>query len=57
VLSEFASTLDAVGNPTEIDRTGAITSTTTYGYDDNDLWGALTRFDAFEGRRVVRPSR
>ena len=36
VLSAFAATLDGVGNPTRIDRTGATTSTQTYGYDASD---------------------
>lgn len=35
-LSEFASTLDPVGNPTQIVQTGASPSTQTYGYDLND---------------------
>ena len=35
-LSDFVSTLDPVGNPTQIDRTGTVTSTTTYGYDAAD---------------------
>ncbi|HYZ77321.1 MAG TPA: NlpC/P60 family protein [Gaiellaceae bacterium] len=35
-LSEFAVTMDAVGNPTTIVRSGAVASTTTYGYDAND---------------------
>jgi RHS repeat-associated protein len=35
-LSEFAVTTDAVGNPTTVVRSGAVTSTTTYGYDAND---------------------
>lgn len=33
VLSAFSNTLDPVGNPTEVDQSGATTSTTTYGYD------------------------
>jgi YD repeat-containing protein len=36
VLSEFAVTRDAVGNPIEVNRTGATTSTATYTYDAND---------------------
>jgi RHS repeat-associated protein len=36
VRSEFATTLDAVGNPLQIVRTGDINSTTTYTYDAND---------------------
>ncbi len=36
VLTDFAATLDPVGNPTEIDRSGAVSSTTTYDYDAND---------------------
>jgi RHS repeat-associated protein len=35
-LSEFAVTMDAAGNPTTIVRSGAVSSTTTYGYDVND---------------------
>src|SRR5207248_2242207 len=35
-LSEFAVTMDAVGNPTTVVRSGAVASTTTYGYDAND---------------------
>jgi RHS repeat-associated protein len=35
-LSEFAVTLDPVGNPTEVTRTGTIPSTTTYAYDASD---------------------
>ena len=35
-LSEFAVTLDPVGNPTTVVRSGAVSSTTTYGYDAND---------------------
>jgi RHS repeat-associated protein len=36
VLSEFATTLDAVGNPNRIDRSGETSSTTTYTYDASD---------------------
>jgi RHS repeat-associated protein len=36
ILSEFASTLDPAGNPIEIVRSGATSSTSTYGYDVND---------------------
>jgi RHS repeat-associated protein len=36
VLSEFSATLDHVGNPIEIDRTGTVTETSTYTYDAND---------------------
>lgn len=36
VLSDFTSTLDAVGNPTTIVRSGATSETATYGYDAND---------------------
>lgn len=36
VLSDFASTLDPVGNPTQIARTGTLTETRSYGYDPND---------------------
>jgi RHS repeat-associated protein len=32
-LSAFAYSLDPVGKPTEVDQTGATSSTTTYGYD------------------------
>jgi RHS repeat-associated protein len=35
-LAEFATILDAVGNPTQIVRGGAISSTTSYGYDASD---------------------
>jgi uncharacterized protein RhaS with RHS repeats len=35
-LSDFTATLDPVGNPTMITRAGSISSTTTYGYDNND---------------------
>lgn len=35
-LSDFTYTLDPVGNPTQVVRTGGISSTTTYGYDAND---------------------
>jgi RHS repeat-associated protein len=35
-LSEFASTLDPVGNPTQIVQTGASPGTQTYTYDAND---------------------
>lgn len=35
-LSEFASTLDDAGNPTQIVQTGASPATQTYGYDVND---------------------
>jgi RHS repeat-associated protein len=35
-LSEHTATLDAVGNPTQIVRSGATNSTMTYGYDAND---------------------
>jgi RHS repeat-associated protein len=35
-LSEFAVTMDAVGNPTTVVRSGAVASTTTYGYDADD---------------------
>ena len=35
-LSDFAYTLDPVGNPTTVVRSGGISSTTTYGYDAND---------------------
>jgi YD repeat-containing protein len=36
VLSDFVSTLDAVGNPTQIVQSGAVSSTETYSYDAND---------------------
>ena len=36
VLSDFAYTLDPVGNPTRVDQGGAVSSTTTYGYDASD---------------------
>jgi RHS repeat-associated protein len=36
VLSDFTSTLDAVGNPTTIIRSGATSETATYTYDAND---------------------
>jgi RHS repeat-associated protein len=36
ILSKFASTLDPVGNPLQIVRTGALAQTQTYGYDAND---------------------
>jgi RHS repeat-associated protein len=36
VLSEYGYTLDPVGNPTTVTETGAVSSTTTYGYDAND---------------------
>lgn len=36
VLSDFTYTLDSVGNPTTVVRSGAVASTTTYGYDAND---------------------
>jgi len=36
VLARFAATLDAVGNPTQIVRTGALDQTQTFGYDPND---------------------
>jgi RHS repeat-associated protein len=36
VLSDFTSTLDAVGNPTTIVRSGATSETATYTYDAND---------------------
>jgi RHS repeat-associated protein len=35
-LSRFAATLDAVGNPTRVDRTGALTQTEQYSYDALD---------------------
>jgi RHS repeat-associated protein len=35
-LSEFAVALDGVGNPTQIIRSGATPSTTSYGYDASD---------------------
>jgi RHS repeat-associated protein len=36
VLSDFVQSLDNVGNPLTIARTGATTSTTLYGYDSRD---------------------
>ncbi len=36
VLSEFAYTLDPVGNPTQVIRTGTLPGTTTYAYDIRD---------------------
>src|SRR5207248_8776587 len=36
VLSDFAATLDPVGNPTQIVQTGAVSSTQTYTYDAHD---------------------
>jgi RHS repeat-associated protein len=36
VLSDYASTLDPVGNPTQIVQTGAVSTTQTYSYDTND---------------------
>jgi RHS repeat-associated protein len=35
-LARFAATLDAVGNPTQIVRSGALTQTQTFAYDPND---------------------
>jgi len=35
-LDRFVSTLDPVGNPTQIVRTGALSETRTYTYDAND---------------------
>ena len=35
-LSDFVSTLDNVGNPTQIVQSGAVASTTAYGYDNMD---------------------
>jgi RHS repeat-associated protein len=36
VLSDYAYTLDPVGNPNKVVQTGAVSSTTTYGYDGNN---------------------
>jgi len=36
VLARFVATLDAVGNPTQMVRTGALSQTQTYGYDASD---------------------
>lgn len=36
MLSDFVSTLDPVGNPTQIVQTGATPSTQTFSYDVND---------------------
>jgi RHS repeat-associated protein len=36
VLSDFAYTLDPDGNPTQVVQTGAVSSTTTYQYDNNN---------------------
>jgi RHS repeat-associated protein len=36
VLSQFVSTLDPVGNPTQVVRTGSLAETQTYTYDAND---------------------
>jgi RHS repeat-associated protein len=36
VLSDFTQTLDNVGNPLTITRSGATSSTTVYGYDSRD---------------------
>jgi RHS repeat-associated protein len=36
VLSDFVSTLDPVGNPTQVVQTGASPATQTYSYDTND---------------------
>ena len=33
-LSRYVATLDPIGEPTQIARTGAVTSTTAYGYDN-----------------------
>ena len=35
-LADFVQTLDPVGNPLTVARTGSISSTTTYGYDNLD---------------------
>lgn len=35
-LSDFVSTLDAVGNPTQIVQTGAVSATQAFTYDAND---------------------
>ena len=35
-LARFVATLDGVGNPTQVVRTGALTQTQTYAYDPND---------------------
>jgi RHS repeat-associated protein len=36
VLSDYVSTLDPAGNPTQIVQTGAVNATQTYSYDAND---------------------
>jgi len=36
VLSDYAYTLDPVGNPTKVVQTGAVSGTTTYAYDGNN---------------------
>lgn len=36
VLSDYAYTLDPVGNPKKVLQTGAVSSTTTYSYDGNN---------------------
>jgi RHS repeat-associated protein len=36
ILSRFLSTLDAVGNPTQVVRTGSLAETQTYTYDASD---------------------
>jgi len=36
VLSDFVYTLDPVGNPTKVVRTGSLNETSTYSYDAND---------------------
>jgi RHS repeat-associated protein len=36
VLSDFVYTLDPVGKPTSVVQSGATSSTTTYGYDNDD---------------------
>ncbi|HEX6699608.1 MAG TPA: DUF6531 domain-containing protein [Gaiellaceae bacterium] len=45
-LSDFAATLDAVGNPTQIVRSGAISSTTSLTYDADDRVTAVSGTNA-----------
>lgn len=40
-LPDFVSTLDPVGNPTQLVQTGAVSTTETYGYDANDRLASL----------------
>ena len=57
ILARFVSTLDPVGNPTQVARTGAFSETQTYSYDVSDrITGVCLPGGYLPGRRPTPSS-